>query len=170
MKVLVIVDMQKDFVDGSLGSKAAEAIVDNVCALIQKEFDRIYVTMDTHGEDYLDTLEGRYLPVSHCIKNTDGWLLDAKVAKALEGREHTVIEKPTFGSFELADQVAADDPDEIVVCGLCTDICVVSNALLLRARCRQKEIIVEAAACAGTSAAKHEAALAVMQSCQIQVH
>ena len=134
-KILIVVDMQKDFVDGSLGSDEAVAIVENVTEKIRNFDGDIIVTYDTHGENYMETQEGKNLPVPHCIKNTDGWKLDSKVQKALENRNFKTIEKPTFGSTKLIEYINDNyNPDkiEIELIGLCTDICVVSNALLLK--------------------------------------
>lgn len=169
-KALVVVDMQKDFVDGSLGTKEAVQIVPEVVKAIQDpSYDAIYVTLDTHPEDYLSTFEGKHLPVSHCIRNTEGWQLDKDVAQALQDKKPVIIEKPTFGSMALVQHLTAMHPDEIVLTGLCTDICVISNALLLRAALYETKISVIAKACAGVTPAKHEAALEVMRSCQIDV-
>ena len=170
MKVLVVVDVQKDFVDGSLGTKEAVSIVDNVVKEIgDPSYDRIFATLDTHGPGYLGTFEGKHLPVEHCIRGTDGWKLDGKVEEALRGKNAEIIEKPTFGSYALVQELTALHPDEIVLVGLCTDICVISNALLLRAAMYGTEITVVSSACAGVTPAKHEAALEVMASCQINI-
>jgi len=171
-KFLVVVDMQKDFVDGSLGTAEAVAIVPNVVKKI-REFDGdIFVTYDTHGRDYLNTSEGRKLPVVHCVKDTEGWQLDKDVAKALEGRQFTAVEKPTFGSVELPSLVADAAKGEdfsVEVIGLCTDICVVSNALMLKANFYEKDIIVDSSCCAGVTPESHDAALTTMRMCQIDV-
>ena len=172
-KILVVVDMQKDFVDGALGTKEAQAIIPAVVKKI-KEFDGdIFATLDTHSEDYMDTPEGRKLPVPHCIKGTDGWKLDAKVEEALAGKKYTAVEKPTFGSVELPDMIreaAGDEELSVEVIGLCTDICVVSNVLLLKAAFYESPISVDSACCAGVTPEKHEAALETMRSCQIDVN
>lgn len=171
-KFLIAVDMQKDFVDGALGTKEAVAIVPAVVEKI-KAFDGIiFVTYDTHFDNYMSTNEGRHLPVPHCIKGTEGWQLDKEVAKALEGKEYTAVEKNTFGSVELPGLIkeAADGEDFTVeLIGLCTDICVVSNALLIKASFPEAEIAVDAKCCAGVTPQAHEAALATMASCQISV-
>ena len=172
--ILVVVDMQKDFVDGALGSPAAQAIVPAVCAAIADvRYDGIFVTLDTHGEHYAETLEGRLLPVPHCIRGTAGWALDAAVAAELSTKKWESVEKPTFGSETLAAALAGETGGAadacVTFCGLCTDICVVSNALLLRAACPNLPLRVLADACAGTSEAAHAAALATMRSCQIEV-
>lgn len=170
-KVLVVVDMQNDFVDGALGSKEAVAIVDNVVNKINEFEGTIFVTYDTHLEDYMETREGKYLPVPHCMKDTDGWQLNEKVQKALEGKVYKSIYKPTFGSTELTQEFErnAEYDTEVTLIGLCTDICVISNALLLKATCPEMDITVYADCCAGVTPQKHEAALEVMRSCQINV-
>lgn len=170
MKVLAVIDMQNDFIDMALGTKEAVLITDRVAEeILDPSYDMIFATMDTHETDYLNTLEGKKLPVEHCIKNTKGWQFSEKIARALEKRNAVIIEKPTFGSFELQKQLAECEPDEIVFCGLCTDICVISNALLARAALRNTPMSVLAGACAGTSPEKHEEALSVMVSCQIDI-
>ena len=169
-KILVVVDMQKDFVDGALGSKEAIAIVDNVSKKIEEFDGDIIVTYDTHEENYMDTQEGKNLPVPHCIKGTDGWKLDKKVQEALDKKEYKVIEKPTFGSTELPQYIKENYiPDEIELIGLCTDICVVSNALLLKANFLETKVIVDAGCCAGVTVESHNAALTTMKMCQVTV-
>lgn len=169
--VLIVVDMQKDFVDGALGTKEAVAIVDNVVARIKGFEGDIIATYDTHGENYMDTQEGKKLPVPHCIKGTDGWKLDKKVQEALDEKGFTEVYKPTFGSVDLVEMIRKYDIDEtqIQLIGLCTDICVVSNALLLKANFPEMNISVDAACCAGVTPEKHLAALETMRSCQIEV-
>lgn len=170
-KILIVVDMQNDFVDGALGSSEAVEIVENVVEKIRGFDGRIFVTLDTHEEDYLDTLEGRNLPVVHCIKGTEGWKLNHEVEKALEGKDFTIVEKPTFGSVKLVDILGeyVDCDTEIELVGLCTDICVVSNALLLKANFHETPISVDASACAGVTVEAHNAALSTMKSCHINV-
>ncbi len=171
-RFLVVVDMQKDFVDGALGSGDAVAIVPSVVEKIKSFDGEIFVTLDTHFDNYPETAEGKKLPVLHCIKGTDGWQLDKNVASALADREYTAVEKPTFGSLELPRLIeAASDGDDfsIEIIGLCTDICVVSNALVLKANFPEMPISVEADCCAGVTPQAHEAALATMRSCQIDV-
>ena len=171
---LVVVDMQKDFVDGALGTKEAITIVPNVVKKI-REFDgEIIVTYDTHFEDYMDTAEGKKLPVPHCIKDTPGWQLHEDVAAALAGRDYTVVEKPTFGAVDLPefiDEAAGNEEEDISITliGLCTDICVVSNALILKAEFPEADISVDASCCAGVSPETHEAALKTMGCCQINI-
>ena len=169
--ILVVVDMQNDFIDGALGTPEAAAIVPAVVEKI-RGYDpwNIYLTRDTHYENYLETQEGRNLPVEHCIKDTPGWQLRTEVAEAAEGG--TIIDKPTFGSVELASRLMverAQEALEIEVVGLCTDICVVSNALLLKAAMPEAPITVDAACCAGVTPEKHKAALETMRSCQIAI-
>ena len=164
-RVLIVIDMQNDFVTGALGSKEAQAIVPNVQAKI-KEYadrgDRIIFTRDTHEENYLDTAEGKKLPVIHCIKGTDGWQIIPQLE--VEGCEY--IDKPTFGWLNWG---GFGKHDEIELVGVCTDICVVSNALILKAMYPEAVISVDAGCCAGVTPEKHEAALETMKSCQIDV-
>lgn len=171
-KILIVVDMQKDFVDGALGTAEAVAIVDNVVEKIENFDSDIIVTFDTHCEKYMETQEGKNLPVPHCIKGTDGWKLDAKVQAAVDKKAFKAIEKPTFGSTELPEYIKANyDPAEIEIelIGLCTDICVVSNALLLKANFLETKVSVDAACCAGVTVESHNAALLTMKMCQINV-
>ena len=170
-KILVVIDMQKDFVDGSLGTPEAAGIVDAVVNEIGEYApENIYATRDTHPENYLETQEGRMLPVVHCVKGTPGWEINEKVAAALQGAE--VIDKPTFGSLILAEKLAAlaeKEEIQVTLVGLCTDICVVSNALLIKAYLPEIQVRVEADCCAGVTPASHEAALTTMKMCQIEV-
>lgn len=168
----MVVDMQKDFIDGSLGTKEAVGIVEHVANKIRNFEGRIFVTLDTHTQDYLTTAEGRKLPVPHCIKETEGWRLNDRVAAALAGKNVMLIEKETFASIRLAEEIsrlAENGKIEIEIIGLCTDICVVSNALLLKANFPEAEISVDADGCAGVTPKLHDAALQVMSSCQIEV-
>ena len=170
-RILVVVDMQNDFIDGALGTAEAVSVVPRVVEKMKRYDPRdIYLTRDTHHEDYLDTQEGCNLPVPHCIRGTDGWQLRAEVAEAAEGA--TIVDKPTFGSAELAGRLMAErarDALELELVGLCTDICVVSNALLLKAAMPEVPITVDASCCAGVTPEKHRAALETMRSCQIKV-
>lgn len=173
MKYLVVVDMQKDFISGSLGSQEAEKIVPAVCEKIleyKKSGGKIFVTMDTHNENYLSTSEGKNLPVEHCIKGTEGWELDERIKQAV-GDDCEIFEKITFGSKELAEKFFSiiKPDDTIELCGLCTDICVVSNALLIKAFCPETTISVNSNCCAGVTPEKHQAALETMASCQIKI-
>lgn len=170
-KFLVVVDMQNDFVDGALGSADACAIVPNVVEKINNFSGEIFATFDTHFENYLETSEGKNLPVAHCIKGTPGWQLNEKVLASLEKKGYTAVEKITFGSVDLPALIkekAGDEDFSVELVGLCTDICVVSNALLLKANFPEKEISVDPCCCAGVSAQTHEAALATMRCCQIK--
>lgn len=171
-KILVVVDMQKDFVDGALGSKEAVDIVDNVVKKIESFDGDIIVTYDTHSENYMQTQEGANLPVPHCIKGTTGWELDDKVKDALGKKDYIVIEKPTFGSTKLPEYINSNyDPEniEIQLIGLCTDICVVSNALLLKANFLETKVSVDAKCCAGVTPESHNAAITTMKMCQVNV-
>lgn len=171
-KILVVVDMQNDFIDGALGTPEAVAIVGNVKAKIRSyEQPNIFVTMDTHGPDYLQTQEGRNLPVEHCIKGTEGWQLRGEIDELLTDEAH-IYEKPTFGSVRLAEdlsRIAAGEDIEIELIGLCTDICVSSNALLLKASMPEVKISVDPSCCAGVTPELHESALKTMSSCQIMM-
>lgn len=170
-KILVVIDMQNDFIDGALGTAEAVEIVDKVVKKIRSyPADCIYATRDTHGEDYLETSEGRYLPVKHCIKNTMGWEIRKEVAQAMP--QASVIDKPTFGSEELAQKLLEESQKggiEIELIGLCTDICVVTNALLLKTKLPETKIKVDASCCAGVTPESHEAALLTMKMCQVEV-
>lgn len=169
---LVVVDMQKDFINGSLGTAEAIAIRSSAVEKIRNFDGVIFATLDTHGSNYLNTAEGRRLPVVHCIKDTPGWQLDPALRAALDAHGYTPVEKPTFGSLILPqlirDRAGAEDFD-VELIGLCTDICVVSNALLLKANFYEKEIIVDSACCAGVTPELHAAALKTMASCQIVI-
>lgn len=170
-RVLVVIDMQNDFITGSLGTKEAQAIVEKVCRKIQGFDGEVLFTLDTHGPDYLETQEGRLLPVAHCIKGTPGWELEPRVRALCRT---TPIEKPTFGSTGLADVLQAKHLhggglDEVVFVGLCTDICVVSNALLVKARLPEVPLTVDVPCCAGVTPEAHQHALAVLRSCLVNV-
>lgn len=170
--VLVVVDIQKDFVDGALGSAEAVAIVENAAKKIQAFDGEIFVTYDTHFDHYMESAEGKKLPVPHCIKGTDGWELNESIQKALEGKRYTPVEKITFGSVDLPTLVkkaVGDEDFDITLIGLCTDICVVSNTLLLKAHYPEVPISVDASCCAGVTPESHEAALQTMGMCQISV-
>ena len=170
-KILIVIDMQNDFIDAALGTKEAVAIVDAVKKKIWTYPARdIIATMDTHGENYMETQEGKYLPVPHCIKGTKGWEIRPDIAELLKGAK--IYEKPTFGSTALAADLKAlseQEEIELELIGLCTDICVVSNALLLKAAMPEVKISVDPSCCAGGTPQKHMAALETMRSCQIQV-
>lgn len=166
--VLIVVDMQNDFIDGALGTKEAEAIVTDVAREIEDFSGEVIFTRDTHSENYLQTQEGKRLPVKHCIKNTDGWQLHPRLQELAKGR--TVIDKPTFGSLMLPQFLKGQgSPDTIVLMGLCTDICVISNAMILKAAFPEAEVFVDSRCCAGTTPENHENALKAMKMCQILV-
>ena len=170
---LIVIDMQNDFVNGSLGTPEAEAIVDAVAERARTFDGTVAFTLDTHCANYLDTQEGRNLPVVHCVRNTPGWQLAPAVELARLATAGRVFEKPTFGSTALAawlvDENEREPIDSIELCGLCTDICVVSNALLVKASLPEVPIRVNARLCAGVTPAAHEAALTTMRSCQVEV-
>ncbi len=170
-KILVVVDMQNDFIDGALGSDEAVAIVDNAAEKIRSFNGLIFVTYDTHSADYMNTSEGRKLPVPHCIKGTDGWELNSQIKSALEGKDYVVVEKPTFGCVDLPGLIRNKAGEEFTleIIGLCTDICVVSNALIIKANFPENEISVIADCCAGVTTDSHNAALQTMKSCQINI-
>jgi len=175
--ILLVIDMQKDFIDGALGTAEAVAMVPRAAEKIRLAREGgafVLATLDTHCADYLSTREGRHLPVVHCVKDTEGWELNGAVAAALG--DAVRLEKPSFGSVELAETlrdragISGDGAGwQIELIGLCTDICVVSNALLLKAAFPEADLCVDAACCAGVTPALHEAALATMQSCQIEI-
>lgn len=184
MRFLIVVDMQKDFVDGALGTQEAQAIVPAVCEKIQKFDGKIIVTQDTHEPNYLDTQEGGILPVIHCVNGTPGWMLDEAVANALKEKDSQqrsegqmsptyAVMKPTFGSVRmgeyLANECEASNIEEIILVGLCTDICVISNALLVKAFLPEVKVTVDAACCAGVTPESHENALRAMQMCQVNI-
>ena len=171
--VLVVIDMQNDFITGSLGTPEAQAILDGVVEKVEGFPGRVLYTLDTHGDDYLETQEGRNLPVEHCLCGTDGWQVPRKLADALARKNARAYEKPTFGSVELARDLAALDSESpissIEFVGVCTDICVVSNALLAKASLPETPVSVDARLCAGVTPEAHEAALATLASCQVAV-
>ena len=172
-KILVVIDMQNDFIDGALGTPEAVAIVENVKAkILSYPKENVFATRDTHHQYYMDTQEGRNLPVPHCIRGTDGWQIRPEIAELIFP-DH-IVDKPTFGSTQLAKLMEVlerreEDGIEIELVGLCTDICVVSNALLLKAAMPEMPISCDASCCAGVTPAKHEAALETMRSCQIKI-
>lgn len=170
-KLLVLVDIQNDFVDGSLGTSEAVAIVPNVEKKIVEWDGEIACTMDTHNEDYLMTSEGKKLPVPHCIKESGGWQINDRVCVAVKTSKKNVkvFTKETFGSTELADYISSEGFDHIEFVGLCTDICVISNALLAKAASPESTIVVDASCCAGVTPQSHRNALNAMKSCQIDI-
>lgn len=177
MKVLVVIDMQHDFVDGVLGSPEARAIVPAVAAKVAEyaamEEGVILYTRDTHFGNYMETMEGKFLPVPHCIANSKGWQIIPEVFT----EDSEVVDKYTFGCYSLPDEIWSAcglkynkfDIDSIEFCGVCTDICVVSNAMITKTVFHETPIIVDSKCCAGVTPAKHEAALETMRSCQVEV-
>lgn len=179
-KILVVIDMQNDFIDGVLGTAQAVAIVPNVVAKINSYASlcaegvaTVYATRDTHEENYLETQEGKFLPVKHCVRGTHGWQINPQIEDALKNAGAKILDKPTFGSRSLAELLAVEskiEPCEIEFVGLYTDICVVSNVLMTKNMSPEMPILLDASCCAGVTSEKHEAALETMRSCQVRVH
>ena len=169
-KLLIVVDMQNDFIDGALGTKEAIAIVPNVKKKIEEFDGRVIFTRDTHFDNYLETQEGKNLPVKHCIKGTEGWQIRSELDVL---RKNDAIDKVTFGSAELGQKLLELDNgekiDSITVVGLCTDICVISNVMIAKAFLPEVPIIVDANCCAGVSVETHENALKAMEVCQVKI-
>lgn len=170
MELLIVVDMQNDFIGGALGTPEAKKIVPRVAEKIRTFQGCILATRDTHTENYLKTQEGRNLPVSHCIRGTEGWQIAAEIAPLLH---ETPIDKPTFGSAALGERLLAlekaEKIEKITLVGLCTDICVISNALLCKAFLPEVSIVVDASCCAGVTPESHCRALEAMKMCQVQI-
>lgn len=176
MKILVVIDMQNDFIDGALGTKEAQAIVPKVAEKIKNFDGKVFYTRDTHDEKYLETQEGKNLLVKHCIRGTDGWKLTPEIDVLCEG---DILNKSSFESIELGFKlndyrsnlrvIKNERVESITLIGVCTDICVISNAMILKAFFPDKPIIVDAACCAGSTPEGHKNALAVMKTCQIQI-
>lgn len=172
MKVLIVVDMQNDFIDGALGTKEAQAIVPRVAEKIRDFQGDVIYTRDTHFENYMETQEGRNLPVVHCVKGTVGHQLQEDVLKACEEKQAVGIDKVTFGAKELPELLQKkypEGPESIELVGLCTDICVISNAMLLKAFFPEIPVLVDAGCCAGVTPESHSNALEAMKMCQIGV-
>ena len=171
--LLIVVDMQKDFVDGALGTKEAVSIVDAVVEKVKTFDGEVIFTRDTHYGDYMETQEGKNLPVIHCIRDTDGWALIPELEKIRVEMDCKCYDKPTFGSTALAADIKnsfeAGEISGVELIGICTDICVVSNALMIKAYCPELPVSLDSSCCAGVTPEKHEAALETMRSCQIQV-
>ncbi len=170
MEILVVVDMQNDFINGSLGSQKAQEIVPRVEEKIRTFQGRVLATADTHEEDYLDTMEGKKLPVRHCIRGTKGWEIEERIRKLLP---EPPIEKGTFGSRSLAEaltEIHKETPiGSITLIGLCTDICVISNAMLCKAFLPEVPVCVDASCCAGVTPESHAQALEAMKMCHIDI-
>lgn len=169
-QILLVIDMQNDFIDGALGSKEAVEIVSKVKEKIETFDGKVLFTRDTHGINYMETQEGRNLPVPHCIKNTKGWEIHPELETL---RKEEAIDKLTFGSDELALRMQKENKEEkidaITLVGVCTDICVISNAMLLKAFLPETEIRVDASCCAGVTPESHKTALQAMKACQIVI-
>ena len=167
MKYLIVVDMQLDFITGSLGSKMAEEIVCNVVEKVKNFEGKVIFTRDTHFADYMNTQEGKKLPVKHCIKDTTGW----QICDELKPCVNHVVDKITFGSVDLPEIIKEchDEIEEIQLCGLCTDICVISNAMILKAAFPEVKITVDSKCCAGVSEKSHNTALEAMKAVQIEI-
>ena len=167
--VLAVIDMQNDFIDGALGTKEAEAIVEKVAAQIRDFEGEVVYTRDTHFEDYLNTQEGAKLPVKHCIKETDGWQIKEELRTLLEDNTK-IFDKPAFGSVELAQYLKEiEDLESVMLIGLCTDICVISNALVIKAFLPEVTVKVNADCCAGVTPQSHHNALEAMKMCQVEI-
>lgn len=168
--VLIVVDMQNDFINGALGSPEAQSIVERAAEKMHHFKGRVITTRDTHGEDYLTSQEGKKLPVPHCIRGTKGWQLHPLIEAQ---RREDSVDKPVFGSAALGQMLYEDNKRDpirsIELIGLCTDICVISNAMILRAFLPETEIIVDASCCAGVSPQSHRTALEAMKACQVRV-
>ena len=176
MKVLIVVDMQNDFITGSLGSKEAVVARDNLREWVKDNVtsnDKVLFTQDTHYDDYLETQEGRNLPIVHCLRESAGWEIDEQLLTAVDeiGPFTSFVEKETFGAIGIDNYLplATKNIEEIILCGVCTDICVISNALIVKAMYPETPVSVVASCCAGLTPEKHKAALSVMESCQIKV-
>ena len=175
-KILIVIDMQNDFIKGTLGSPDAVAIVPNVKKRIEKALlkgERVLFTRDTHHEGYLETQEGKNLPITHCIEGTYGWQIFDELQEFVEPGDVNVINKPTFGSRTLAEYLASKNEferfEEITLIGLCTDICVISNAMTIKSFLTEVPVKVEADCCAGATREGHETALKAMAACQIEI-
>lgn len=174
-KALVVIDMQNDFIDGALGTEEAKMIVSSAADKIRNFQGDIYGTLDTHKEDYLSTQEGMNLPVSHCIYGEDGWALNGEIMQAIadtKGNVHEFCKKDTFGSTQLAHVLGreyAGTDVEIQLVGLCTDICVISNAMVMKAALPEAKLVVDSSCCAGVTPESHQNALEAMKVCQIEI-
>ena len=173
MDYLIVVDMQNDFIDGALGTREAVGIVPAVAEKIRSFPGRVIFTRDTHPEDYLETQEGHNLPVTHCVAGTPGWALSPQMEAVRDEASMPVFDKPTFGSVALAEHLRAahekEPIDSIELCGLCTDICVISNALMIKAFLPEVPVCVDAGLCAGVTPESHKNALEAMKMCQITI-
>ena len=168
MKILIVVDMQNDFIDGALGTKEAVGIVPNVVEKIRNfEGEKIIFTRDTHEENYMETQEGKNLPVPHCIRGTKGWELNPEIEVL---RKDDAFDKPSFGSMELGAYLKGqEDVESVEFIGLCTDICVISNVMITKAALPEVPVIVDASCCAGVTPESHKNALEAMKMCQVKI-
>ena len=168
-KVIVVIDMQNDFIDGALGTKEAQAMLPHLVAKLEREKDALLIfTQDTHSKNYMETQEGWNLPVLHCIKPEKGWEIAPSLQPFVK-KAAAVIEKPAFGSLELPKAVAKLQPDEVELVGLCTDICVISNAMILKTAFPELPVAVDASCCAGVTPTSHDNALQAMKMCQVDI-
>ena len=172
-RLLIVVDMQNDFITGCLGTEQAQQIVSQVIKKVEEFQGDVWFTMDTHTEEYLSTQEGRNLPVTHCVENTNGWKLADGLAKLQQQRNAPVFKKGAFGSVSLAKEVKQrfeqGELKEVVLCGVCTDICVISNAILLKSFVPELLVRVDANCCAGVTVESHQNALEAMKMCQVMI-
>lgn len=171
MKCLLVIDMQNDFLTGALGTPEGAGIVGNVCGLIRGFDGKVIYTRDTHGENYLDTREGQKLPVPHCIRGTDGWQICEEVQKRIRPQDR-IVDKVTFGAPDLPDIIRAECggmPEEIHLAGVCTDICVISNAMICKAAFPEVPVFIHEHCCAGVTPESHATALEAMRACQIDI-
>ncbi len=164
--VLIVIDMQNDFITGSLKNEDAKKIVNGICEKIKSFKGKIIATRDTHNLDYLQTNEGKNLPIVHCVKNTSGWEIESQILKELEKKDYKIIDKPTFGYL---GEWNLENVKNIEICGTCTDICVISNALILKAKYPDANVSVIKNLCAGLTEQKHNEALSIMESCQVKI-
>ena len=168
-KLIVVVDMQNDFIDGALGTQEAQLMLPKLVKKLEQEKEaELIFTLDTHNQYYMDTQEGKNLPVPHCIKPGHGWKITDDLQKFVD-KAAAVIEKPSFGSLVLPQAVSKIEVDEIELVGLCTDICVISNAMILKAAFPEVNLAVDASCCAGVTPESHATALAAMKMCQIEI-
>lgn len=172
-KYLVVIDMQNDFVTGVLGTKEARDIIDNVRSKVDSFDGEVIFTQDTHDSNYLNTQEGHFLPVTHCVKPSEGWKIIPQLQRLIDARHFTVIEKPSFGSLELSKLIHdinnKDSIESIELVGVCTDICVLSNAAILKATVPEVPVFVSSSCCAGVTKELHDSALKIMESIQVNI-
>jgi len=170
-KILVVIDMQNDFINGSLGTKEAVEIVPKVIEKIKKyKKENVYATRDTHDKNYLNSLEGKHLPIVHCLKNTVGWEIQKDIASMIDVKN--IFDKPCFGSIKLAQhltKINEKEPIEVELVGLCTDICVIANAVIIKSYLINTPVSVDSNCCAGVSKESHKRALKSMQTLQVDI-